>query len=1339
MPELTRRTWITLALICIPGAWSFGLIRATPAHAVTGHSLTNSFGSAGGGDGQFQLAVPTEEHAGSGLAVNSVAGSPDEHDVYVADTGNHRVDQFSASGAFIRSWGADVGGAGMNVCTSGCVPGTEGTGPGEFTTPTFIAVDNSSDASSGDVYVVDSADAVVQKFSAEGVLQASWGVGGKLSGSDASGTGTLSGATGTGDTSAATGTGNLAAGSETVVNVATSTGAFQVGQQISGPGIPGGTTIAKVISSTELQLSQPAEAEVETAELAAGSTTITAVTTAPGGAFAVGQSISGPGIPEGATITAIPSVTELETSLPATEQGTGVALAAGTRTITGVSASTGAFQVGQELIGTGIAAGTTITGIPAPGELEISTLPTASGSQSLAAQQPFTAIGGIAVNASGDLLVYNDETGNVFEFAEDGTPDPVISSEAAVDRPFGVGVDSSSNLYRVSGQSNLEQLGPSGAQAGAVDISPGGFDAGFAVNLATNELYVDSTNSFAIRLFGAGCEPAVALCTPLESFGNLIQAGGLAVDSTDATVYAAEASEGKIDAFSTETVTPKIDSVAANGLTSTSATLTGQVNPEEVDTTAHFVYGETTAYGHAVPATDLDLGAGVGDQSITAHLQGLNPNTTYHYALVISSSATGTVTSADHTFTTQGAASSGVLPDDRGWEMVSPLDKNGNEIRGIEGASEGGVVEASEDGQRVTYVSLGAFGEALGAPLGSQYLGTRTATGWNTTDLTLPLVSSGYALGGEGTQYKAFASDLSIGLAGAGGKSGGTDPVVLDPPLTPEAPAGYENLYVRNNETGGLQAVLRTVPAESPVTFRLAYEGASANFEHVIFGTGAALTEHAVAGDSESYNLYEWIDGKLVAINVVPGATGGATFPGAEVGAATQNYDADFDRTNAVTDDGSRVFFSDQSALYVRENPGAPSAKTALIADGGTYWTASTDGETAIYTGNGELFAFHTATASSSDLTPDAESGGARVQGLLGASPDASFVYFVADGRLTAGAPAGNCNLARSGEACNLYVSHNGDTHRIATLPQADATDWAHPVIERTARVSADGRHVVFMSQASLTGYDNNDASSGKPDDEVYEYSAPTGAEEEAGASGSLVCVSCDPSGARPRGSAGLPGGTPYTLSDADYQSRVMSSNGSRVFFDSNDALVPGDTNNQQDVYEWEAPGEGSCTTAASTYSVADEGCLALLSGGTADVPSSFVDASASGNDVFFITAQQLVPKDTDQSVDLYDARVGGGFPVAPALACSGSGCQGLPGAPPTFATPASNTFAGVGNFRTQPPASAPKPPTAAQIRAAKLAKALKACRKKRKKPRIACEKQARKRYGTKPTAKGGQ
>jgi hypothetical protein len=247
------------------------------------------------------------------------------------------------------------------------------------------------------------------------------------------------------------------------------------------------------------------------------------------------------------------------------------------------------------------------------------------------------------------------------------------------------------------------------------------------------------------------------------------------------------------------------------------------------------------------------------------------------------------------------------------------------------------------------------------------------------------------------------------------------------------------------------------------------------------------------------------------------------------------------------------------------------------------------------------------------------------------------------------------------------------------------------------------------MSQRSLTGYDNRDAASGKPDQEVFLYDAAA-----AGGEGSLICASCDPTGARPHGleyrqintfegghlaggggvwpptawiAANIPGWTPISFNEARslYQSRYLSDSG-RLFFNAADALVPQDSNGTEDVYQYEPPaGAGTppndtCTESSPTFGPASGGCVDLISTGASKEESAFMDASESGNDVFFLTAAQLSKRDEDSAGDLYDARSGGGEAEAvKPVECSGDACQ-QPAVPPAHPTPGTLLVNGPGN-----------------------------------------------------------
>jgi hypothetical protein len=338
---------------------------------------------------------------------------------------------------------------------------------------------------------------------------------------------------------------------------------------------------------------------------------------------------------------------------------------------------------------------------------------------------------------------------------------------------------------------------------------------------------------------------------------------------------------------------------------------------------------------------------------------------------------------------------------------------------------------------------------------------------------------------------------------------------------------------------------------------------------------------------------------------------------------------------------------------------------------------------------------------------------------ILGASADGSYIYFAANGVQAANsvdhgngtetAAPGDCGTQFAtdpGHTCNLYLRHQGATTFIATLSEAEDRDWYSTLSKHVSRVSANGRFLVFMSQRPLTGYDNRDAASGKPDQEVFLYDAIGG----PGGHGALTCPSCDSTGARPHGveyskieggsaggdrawpedqwiAANVPGWTPYqgSPSRAFYQSRYLSETG-RLFFNSSDELSPADANGTEDVYQYEPPGGAgapagdTCITTSPTYRPGAGGCVDLISSGTSSEESGFLDASESGEDVFFLTAAQLSKRDSDTSLDVYDARVGGGEPEAvKAVECSGDACQ-QPATPPAHPTPGTALVDGPGN-----------------------------------------------------------
>jgi hypothetical protein len=639
------------------------------------------------------------------------------------------------------------------------------------------------------------------------------------------------------------------------------------------------------------------------------------------------------------------------------------------------------------------------------------------------------------------------------------------------------------------------------------------------------------------------------------------------------------------------------------------------------------------------------------------------------------------------------------LADCRAYERVSPANKNGSDITEIDKADQGGVVQATPSGNKIAYVSLTSFDAGqenpAGAPDGSQYISENTGLGWSTQNVAVALHSPETAAN-QGTPYKAFNEDLTEGLLTYIGHH-------EEAPL-PGGPGDVNNLYIKTFASGAIQPLLTTPPESEFGKFELQGDAATPDLSHVVVKATGALTPGAFPVE---YNLYEWNATGLQAVNVPPNpVVPGETLPTATLGFGA--VEGNQDRT--VSKDGSRVFWTSAAEfgqnLYVREGLGTAQPKTveldSNVGGGGVFLTASSDGTRVFFTrgnggggfsGTGDLYEYNLETEEEQDLTPTSHPEEAQVQGILGASEDGTSVYFVA---------AGGFDGATS-ECCNLYLwnAHSGLTY-VAKLSNADSSSWSPELNVRTARVSADGNKAVFVSSARLTGYEN----AGQP--EVYRY--------EVGQPG-VICVSCNPSGEPPLGSATITAGSDYSPRQAIHTARVLSDNGNRVFFESTDVLSPTDTNGVQDVYEWEKDGEGTCGQA--------QGCISLISGGTSSEASSFMDASGDGSNAFFVTRQQLAAGDTDQEVDLYDAREEGGIATTAAPVCSGTGCQGTPAAPPVFAIAPTETFSGVGNFPPPPKVVVPK-----LTRAQELTKALRTCAKKKsRKQRASCEKTARKKY----------
>ena len=777
------------------------------------------------------------------------------------------------------------------------------------------------------------------------------------------------------------------------------------------------------------------------------------------------------------------------------------------------------------------------------------------------------------------------------------------------------------------------------------------------------------------------------------------------------------------------------------------------MNPGGIETSYRFEY-DTREYqageaphGVSVPFPEGSVGQGITARTVWASANGLAPGTTYHYR-VIATNELGPVVGADQTFTTETAVQascsneqfrsgfSAGLPDCRAYELVSPPTKASTQPDpfGNRFLPEN---HAAGDGNRMAYFAFDVLPVPGPETAGEEYLATRGGSGWSSENVIPPQSYTAlYCPSQEGTsrpdEIPAYSADMSKGVLQDGGEQrlkgqesqggrGGCGAEVVE--VVSGEPRGYENLLLRDNTTGAYQLINLTPPGVTPANAH--FKGASSDLGHVVFSEHAQLTSNAPAGVED---LYEWTGGALRLVTVLPNGTPVA---GSLAGERSLRAGRLLGGAHAVSADGSRIFFTAAGNLYVRvrgvSTVQLDASQAGGSGGGGQFVDAGSDGSRGFFTdeasagltsdtvpGSGRnLYEYDLGTGRLSDLTAATK---AEVTSVIGVSEDGSYVYFVAEGALT-GSQANQHGETAQGTQPNIYLSHGGTTTFIATHSTID---------EGGARVSPNGAFLAFVSKRSLTGYDNTPSNGVQcgvpiPGDlgfdsspvcpEVFLFSA---------ASGQLVCASCNPSGEAPTGATAGATAVGATI-EADSAHHLSDSG--RLFFDTGEALVPQDTNGQIDVYEYEG------------------GQVHLISTGTSSSESIFVDASEEGKDVFFLTRQKLVAQDTEEEArNIYDARVGGGFPApsSPPPCTTADACRSASVPQPSiFGAPASATFSGAGNLvlALTPPANTK---SAAQVRAEKLAKALRACRSrwKSKSKRKSCEAQAKRHYGPARKAK---
>ncbi len=966
---------------------------------------------------------------------------------------------------------------------------------------------------------------------------------------------------------------------------------------------------------------------------------------------------------------------------------------------------------------------------------------------------------GAAVPSIHVIRIYSRSGALLTEFEPKQKGESEGKGQAAPIHPSSLAVAPDGSLYIAEFEFHPYRLEPSQFPVSASTTYSGGkpldkeFSLALAVDPTTSHVYIGEgvgESNRRVAVFDEDDNPVGTLGAAGEAGELAGLAAGVAVNGASERVYVADAPDatnsGQVKVFETFTfpvIAPTVTATSVIDLNLFTATLRAQINPNTLETTYHFEYGlEDCSLGTCTSVGGGTLPAGHKPVAVTPQeITGLKPGTTYHYR-VVAENAEGETKGPDKTFTTPRSGLGFSLADNRAWEMVSPPNKFGGRILQFNQ----GVLQAAADGNGIAFQTVTSIEPN---PEGNRAIDTSTvlarrggAGAWSSKDITPPHAEVGQLrLGGD---YKTFSPNLERALFEQ------QENTLLSPEASEETP------YLRDNTEPATYRPLVTGKegyANVPPGTKFGGTAGSGGSPVRIVAADPALTHPVVqsraplVAGAEGGALYQWDEGQLAQVSELPASEGGAIvygLAGSEVGSVH----------NAVSADGSRVFWSTGSysvggrnlaALYARDTASQTTGRLDLVAGGSgegqskpVFNGASPDGSVVFFTDSQRLTAdasppdpnplAHSTfdlyrcevgptegttlgCTSLSDLSAPVELGEkAEVIGILpGQSEDGSRAYFVARGVLdTAPNEAGASAVA--GEP-NLYLWEEGQgTRFIATVSEQDKADWGGlPTApdgigietKQSASASPNGRYLAFMSQRSLTGYDNRDAKSNEAVEEVFRYDAT----EER-----LDCVSCDPSGASPTGTLSNPTGEVNNRVDtqanwmkrwvaailpvpqesensgiAFHRPRLVHDDG-RVFFNAVDPLVSADSNGEWDVYQYEPRGTGDCTSSSEGAAIAHTtaGCVSLISSGTSEEEASFLDSSESGDDVFFITPARLSATDEDFELDVYDARVDGIPATLPVInECLGEACQPAPN-PPNDPTPASAAFHGSGNVPSE-------------------------------------------------------
>jgi hypothetical protein len=690
--------------------------------------------------------------------------------------------------------------------------------------------------------------------------------------------------------------------------------------------------------------------------------------------------------------------------------------------------------------------------------------------------------------------------------------------------------------------------------------------------------------------------------------------------------------------------------------TATSARLNGRINPEGAPLTYRFEYSDDDGATWSVLPDREYTGTAERQIVVGEELSGLQPGAAYSYRFSAENGAgAASPGSQVKTFVTRTRAE--MAEPNRGYELVNNPNKGNQNVR-TELAQ--GLLPVSVDGERAVWSVLGGAPEGhVGA--GATYLAERTPSGWHSTSL-VPI--------GEEQP--------------GGGEQGG---YVLDA-ATPKLTS-----FVFNTGTSALERGKTLVRIDADQTQTILQE-----YGQEINGELLDLTDDGgqiLFVNPNTRQLESMGSGPSEVISIMPDglpnecgldAREGQSFMGHGGGsfqAAEELWLPGYHRS--ATTDAQRVYFEAEPngfpctggshfGLYERNretdetvliDPGAagraPEAIRAAPDGRELYFVTWSSLDIADANSERDIYVWKEEEEESSCLTcvvpsPELSSFQGVANRTIQISDDFSHIYFESLAQLVPG-------QGTAGDS-NIYVLSGGAIGFVA-----DTNANAGQGILGKARLSRDG-HVLLLLTDATSPHTGLELTA----DQLPEACAPTRQQQNPqpceelflydDRDGSLECVSCRHDGVTENSVPqfpGLLGGSPYQ----------MSSDGTTIAFTTAEQLVPQDLNHDLDIYEWR------------------NGVSRLISDGLSAYPDGFAEPevtgiSSTGRDIFFqLVAPSLTGFEQDHFANLYDARIGGGFP-RPSIPshCAGESCQGPIQPPPPPPESASAGYIGSGNAR---------------------------------------------------------